>query len=564
MLLPVHPLRVRPVTSLEGVEALFPGVRFRGLRGREILFLDSTDAGKPGVTFARHEGFPLYREMNFGLGVVKFLAVSPDRSNFPDDRNLSDRFLARICMSNGAAPVYSAFNEPLDKLTGFAVPRVSTVRNLILLYLAVLALVILAGIRMKRAGTAWFAAALISVAATCLILYYVRLSIGGRGSLAALVRIENRMSPGTSDSFVSLYASSALKTDVLSENLRNIFSAIPRKGLYVFSPGEEKTSGFAISSPLDLRVLPTGSMAIREMNIAARSSRQFTKSDSSETLSAELPPDFIQPRLAIRQNGFELLPWTAPKGLEIESAFILFPNSSRLLEVSSSGACTMASSTGMMTDPLLENIRNAMEKAYVKNCPALVLVSPAGKSGLVLEKTFSLQGKRLTLVPVRVVCPEPKITLPNEMLVLTPSDSTSRLVLDGNKLKKNFTMQADFGVSLSFSLPSAFAGFHPQSALLKISATNTDNVRITPKFKLPDGGTLAGKSLGGNLYLFSGDRLSELVNPMTNMGVLILESAQTKPQTKGNADFTLQTWSLLELELSLKGTLPENAEWAVN
>lgn len=563
-LLPVQPLRVRPVTSLDGLGTLFPGLRINGLRGKEILFLDSTEAGKPGVTFARHEGFPLYREMNYGLGVVKFLAFSPDRSNLPNDRVLSERLLSLICMSNGAVPVYSAFNEPLDKLTGFSVPRVSTVRNLIFVYLAVLVLVVLAGIRLRRPGTAWFISTLVAVATTCLILYYVRLSIGGRGSLAATVRIENRMSPGTSDSFASLYASTALKTGVQSENPRDIFSAIPRRNFIAFDQGDNKNSGFAVSSPLDLRVLPMGAMSIHEMNIAARSSRQFMKSDSSDVLSAGIPRYFVYPRLMIRQNGLELLPWTAPEGLEIESAFILFPGGSRLLDVSSSGVCTMATSAGVMTDPLLESIRNAMEKSFPRNCPALALVSPSGKSGLILEKTFAMQGKRLTLIPVQVVCPESKITLPNEMLVLTPADATSRLVLDGNKLKKSFTMQTDFGVSIAFALPSVFAGFRPQSAVLKVVTTNAENVRVTPKFKLPGGGTIVGKSLGGDRYLFSGERISELVDPSTNMGILMLDSVQTKPQTKSSPDFTLQTWSILELELSLKGTLPENAEWTAN
>ncbi len=565
VLLPVQPLRVRKISSLEGVEALFPGLRINGLRGREILFADSTDAGKPGVTFARHEGFPLYREMSYGLGTVRFLAFSPDRSNFPDDRVLSERLLSRICMGNGASPVFSAFSASLDKLTGFSVPRVSTVRNLILAYLAVLVLVILAGIRLKRPGTAWFAATLVALATTCLILYYVRISIGGRGSLAAMVRIENRMSPGSSESFVSLYASNALKTSVLSVNPRDIFSAIPRNNLNSFNQAVSPKGGdFNVTSPLDLRVLPTGSMSIHEMNIASRSSRQFMKSDSPDVLSAALPAGDVQPRLAVRQNGVELLPWTAPDGLEIESAFILFPGASRLLDVTSSGRCTLASSGGVMTDPLLESIREAMEKSYPKNNPALVLVSAPGKSGLVLEKTFAMQGKKLTLIPVRVVCSEQKISLPNEMLVMVPADATSRLILDGNRLKKNFTMQPDFGVSLAFSLPSAFVGFRPQSAVLKLVTTNTENVRVVPKIKLPGGATLVGKSLGGNEYLFSGDRIADLVDPLTNTVTLVLDSAQSKPQNKTSQDFSLQLWSVLEMELSLKGTLPGNAEWSAN
>ncbi len=564
VLLPVQPLRVRKISSLAGAETLFSGIRINGLRGREILFADSTEAGKPGVTFARHEGFPLYREMSYGLGTVRFLAISPDRSNLPDDRVLSERLLSLICLSNGSSPVYSAFSEPLDKLTGFSVPRVSVVRNLILAYLAVLILVIIAGIRLGRPGTAWFIATLLALATTALILYYVWISIGGRGSLAAMVRVENRMSPGSSESFVSLYASNAQKTSVLSANPRNIFSAIPRGNFTSFNQAAPPKTEFSVVSPLDLRVLPSGSMSINELNIASRSSRQFMKSDSPDGLSAALPAGYVQPRLAVCQNGIELLPWTAPEGMEIESAFILFPGASRLLDVSSSGRCTLASSVGVMTDPLLESIRNAMEKSYPKNNPALVLVSPLDKSGLVLEKSFAMQGKRLALIPVRVVCSEQKITLSNEMLVMIAADATSRLILDGNRLKKNFTMQPDFGVSVAFSLPSAFAGFRPQSAVLKLVTTNTENVRVIPKIKLPGGSTLAGKSLGGNEYLFSGDRIADLVDPLTNAVTLVLDSAQLKPQNKTAQDFSLQLWSVLELELSLKGTLAENSEWSAN
>jgi 23S rRNA G2445 N2-methylase RlmL len=64
------------------------------------------------------------------------------------------------------------------------------------------------------------------------------------------------------------------------------------------------------------------------------------------------------------------------------------------------------------------------------------------------------------------------------------------------------------------------------------------------------------RSVPGNLF--------ELVDPMTNMGVLLIESTLTKQPTKGNQDFAIQTWSLLDLELSLKGTLPENAVRTVN
>ena len=81
-------------------------------------------------------------------------------------------------------------------------------------------------------------------------------------------------------------------------------------------------------SPLDLRIQPDHFMEIREMNLAARSSRQIME-HLAPAESAGESPDRKPPRLLLGGNGIRLEPWKVPDASRAEAAFVLFPNGSR-------------------------------------------------------------------------------------------------------------------------------------------------------------------------------------------------------------------------------------------
>ena len=551
-----------PLADLMGVVPLgirkIPNYRFRKKMPKalpvnpfEILFLDTVE--KPGCRTERcAEGFPLFAENRYGLGTVRFLAFAPESDNFPGDADTPRRLTARLLNVPPAGQSLISFRPPLDRLTGFTVPHTETVRNILIFYFAVLVVILFLGFRWKRHIGAWGVGTLTAVLLTAVILIHVRRTIGKRGAIAAVLHVENAQVPGSGHNYISLYAPAAMKTTVNSGSYRNLYELLPfRRYLAFSSAGMDNLN----ASPLDLRIQADDTMQIHEINLAARTSRQVMEHLSSPVLPAN-GVNWKAPRLLLSAEGLKMEPWKIPAApRRIEAAFVLFPNGSKAVDLSPDGICTMKTHASAIADPLIEDIRSAMEKSHSKKYPAVVLVSDMVRPHPGLDSGFLQQGKNVLVYPADVVTVSDNIMIPSELFELTPAETGSRMGLDGGRINSAYSIQP--GMSISFKLnPSAAVDFPAEFSSLTARVTISGSGRVEPILRLTEGSgrhtrNYSGKKTAAGEYRFSGEDFKRMSSGRKALQ-LVVEGVLKKEQRK-DAELTAENWSLLDLKLELRG-----------
>ena len=547
-LLPVEPLGIRLVPS---ADLQRKRKKRSEVNPHEIKVLDSVEkSGRKVQSMSSGSPFPLFQESRYGLGTVRVLAFAPLAENFPGDRATADFYVAKLLNGPSLQQSFVAFREPLDRLTGFAVPQTETVRNLLILYFALLLVILVLGFRWKRHISAWLAGTAVAVVMTGLLLYYVNRTLGKRGALAAVLKVVNAELPGSSRNYISLYASSAVKTTVKSGSGHNLYEMLPFQRFFAFSRGMDNLN----ASPLDLRMQPDDSMLINDMNLAARSSRQIIEYQFAERLAYPVRKG-PSPCLELSRSGLRLKPWKVPDSARAEAVFVLFPNGSQAAEISKDGVCTLKSHDSAIADPLIADIRNALEKSFSKRHPAVAVVS-GGKIGHAgLDGSFQRQGKTVTLYPADVKAVTRDILIPTAMLPLTPGDSGSRMTLDGGRLNTRYSIQSGMSISLNVNrshaleIPGEFSDF-------KVKATISGSGRIEPVVKLYRGSgkharVITGKKTGIGEYHFTGDEVRKFFSSGKPVSVMI-EGIEKKTRRK-DTDYQAENWSLLDLQMELRG-----------
>lgn len=551
-----------PLADLMGVVPLgirqVPNHRFRKKKLKtlpvnpfEIRFLDTVE--KTGCrTEHCADGFPLFAENRYGLGTVRFLAFAPVSDNFPGDTDTPNRFTAKLLNVPPVEQSLFSFRPPLDRLTGFTVPHTGTVRNILIFYFAVLVVILFLGFRWKRHISAWGVGALTAILLTAVILIHVRRTIGKRGAIAAVLHVENAQVPGSGRNYISLYAPAAMKTTVKNGSLRNLYELLPFRRYFAYSTvGMDNLN----ASPLDLRMQADDTMQIHEINLAARSSRQVMEHQSSPVLPANAV-NWKAPRLLLSAEGLKMEPWKIPAAArKIEAAFVLFPNGSKAVELSPDGICTMKKHDSAIADPLIEDIRTAMEKSHSKKYPAVVLVSDMARPHAGLDPAFLQQGKNVMVYPAEVVTVSDNIMIPSELFELTPAETGSRMGLEGGRINSVYSVQP--GMSISFKLnPSAAAAFPADFSSLTARVTISGSGRVEPVLRLTEGSGryaryYSGKKTAAGEFRFSGEDFKRMSSGGKALQ-LVIEGVLKKEQRK-DAEYTAENWSLLDLKLELRG-----------
>ena len=552
-LLPVIPLGIRKIPV---PDQLAGGKPRKETNPPEIKFLDSIPKNdRKGTAVFSLSDFPVLYECRYGLGTVRFLAFAPVQENFPPRSVMSDLFTAWLL--NGPEPQQSfyAFREPLDQLTGFPVPETSSVRNLLILYFAVLLAILFIGFRWKYHGGAWLACTLTALVLTGALLLAVNRTLGKRGAMAAVLRIVNAQIPGTGSCCVSLYAPAAMETTVRGNGPGSLFEALPiRSGLGVYASFQNLNS-----APFDLRSISGGAMEIRNINLAARTSRQILEHPASAA-PPDTKADWTPPKFFLNAEGLRMEPWKIPDPARAEAAFVLFPNGSKPAELKPDGTCVMKNRDSAIADPLLENLRRAMERSYAKKHPAVVIVSGEKNHHAGLDEKFSQQGKTLTVYPADLTAESKSVLIPSELLALTPPDTASKLAIISGRINPQHTLQPNMQITMNLnrpdglSLPAVFTSAH-----VRVSISNSDKIEPVVKLFSSPKVPLYGKKVKDGEYLFTGDEVKALFARM-EPAVLSVEgrSRQTK---RGDAELMTGNWSLLDLQVELRGKIePINQE----
>ncbi|MBQ9338677.1 MAG: hypothetical protein IJS14_15420 [Lentisphaeria bacterium] len=541
-LLPVIPAGIRliPAEQLTGKK---PGKVRREVKYLDHAALTDRETDPASLTAVR--------ERRYGFGTVRLLPFSPIVDNFPDQPEFADRTLAGLLNAPAKEQTFGGFRAPLDKLTGFTVPRTSSVRNILLVYFGLLLVIVIIGFRRKRHASTWLVCALTAVVATAAILIHVSRSLGRRAALAAVLRVENAAAPGMGKTYFSLFSPAAMTTTVQTERKRGLFENVPVAGMLRFQFGSDS------GSPLDLRVMPDDGMQIRDINLAARSSRQFMEHTSPTVLPGGTP-GWKTPRLRLSRTGLRLEPWQLP-GPAPEAVFVLFPNGSKLAERSLNGSWTMKNTDSAIADPLVEDLRRALEKSHSKQHPGVAVISGSTAPHPGLDPKFMVQGKTLTLYPADVRIDAGKVTVPTELVVLAPAETGSRIALDGGRINPEYTLQASMSIAFAFApapvLPPAM-GY--SSVRVKASISGSDRIEAAVRLNTAGGKAVKGRKIASGEYvfefkdpriLFAGNRPAKL----NIEGVL-------KKKNGPDQDFAVNNWSLLDLQIELQGEMTENKE----
>ena len=540
-LLPVVPLGIR--MSENAVSSLSPSRS----SNREIKVLDAIDKRKSSAT-----EFPLLTESRYGLGTVRWLAFAPVPENFPDNTAIADKFIAELLNAPENQQSFAAFRKPLDKLTGFAVPETASVRNILLIYFALLFIILILGFRWKRQMAAWLTCGLTAIVLTAAILSYVHRKLGKRSALAARLQVVNAQIPDSGRCYISLYAPAEIRTTVRTGKSGSLFEQLPFRNS--FNSIRDRLENLKMA-PLDLRMQPDDFMEIREMNLAARSSRQIME-DQSVSVPPGNAPDWTAPQLHLTAEGIRLVPWKIPAAADAEAVFVLFPNGSKPAEITPGGICIMKNHDSALADPLMEDLRTAMEKSHSRRHSAVVVVSRETDDFPGLEKKFFRQGRRLTVYPADLSAESKNFLFPNELLVLVPAETASRMVLDGGKINPEYSMQQGMSITLHISRPGARM-LPAEFSSLKIKAKIAGSDKIEPVLKLYTGGKprgeqlIPGRKTGPGEYLFNGPEVKKLF--VSEDPVKLVIEGTAKKTRRAENDFTVAHWSLLDLQMELRG-----------
>ena len=292
-------------------------------------------------------------------------------------------------------------------------------------------------------------------------------------------------------------------------------------------------------------------MQIREMNLAARASRQVME----HLAPVEQPGPAVSwkpPRLILNGNGIRLEPWKVPDAARAEAAFILFPNGSKPAEIRQDGTCVMRAHDSAIADPLVESLRTAMEKSHTGRHAAVVIVSRGKIDHPGLEKSFIRQGKILTVYPAGVTAETSNILLPGEMIFLASAELSSRMALDGGKINPEYVLLPGMSIALNLYRPNALE-FPAVFSSLKVKVV-TSGSRVEPVLRLyadaSEKQPADGKKIGNGEYLFTGKELARLL-ASPEPAKLVIEG---KPkQVRQDDPSASEHWSLLDLKLELRG-----------
>ena len=538
----------------------FPHAKVRTLPREGVPFLAGTVRPDKKVTpLLSFHGFPVLTQMRCGLGTSRVLSFALSDKNFKDSPRFLEKIRKELLFVPDTEKVCNDFSSALNMLTGFAVPSTALIRNILLIYFLVLVLILFWGFRKKRTSAGWILCVCFAVFGTGVILWCARMTVGKRNSLAAVIHLEHADLPGSSsESYTALYSRKALQTGVRpSGEERNILSVIPYHrdlGILRQNPNAQV---------LDLYVNPREGMEIRQLHLPVRTGRQFLNRSSGKTLP--LNDRSPAPVLLLGEQGMKLLPWKVPGKEKVESAFMLFPGRSRLVHVDSNALCSLAEGREYLFDPLLRELRTAMEKSYSKKHPVLVTVSPAenaDRKKFFADKEFTLQGKVLRMYPTDLCVDREagNVRIPGELLLLSRNDQTGRMVLSGNRLRAGQDFQEGQEITLKLTLPSALPPFRVRDAVLHLTLSNPGNVQIKPVLKDDSGKVYPCKKGQAGSYRFtvSGKQKLRQEGPARTFLLTLQSFPPVKRKNHYSPDTKVARWGVLDLDLTLNGTPETN------
>ncbi len=564
-LLPLRPLRQREIAALPSLVRYAPG--FRGWVEETQPMLECEPVGD-GVTLLAEGDLPVFRWRRHGLGEVRASAIPMTE----DGLRQAAAFLPLVKVFLGAQPLYadrSRAERCLDEMTGFSVPGPGVVRRIFLVYFLLLAALMVLGFRIRRSMLAWGVGAVLGVLVAALVLH--RAARGGGPQDGRLLAMLEVGTAGVTEGYYGVFSQKDTTVDLQMPDGQCLPSAIPPPGS-AFRLGMMGTEGGG--EPVEISV-HDGTFGIRGLTVRSNTSRTFTVLAGSGPPSALLAGTSA-PEVILGGDGPAFIPWPLPAGRRPEAAWLLFPSGALPLAVDK-GALVLPRRDGAVAFQGNEIVRSVQEFLQVgsrKPTACLAWLEAVDEGRFPTPDQAICRGRRIILAPVRETWqagPDGKFVVEPEQVVLSAADSSTRMLMAGNRLREDGTAPRMIqDMTLRFHLPSAWAGLSPSRIELVYDLVNpAGNLTVTPVL-IPDPGAGVPAPIqgareitarqDGRRHVFA-EGLEGLLDPHEGTGLLRLKFAnRDENRGDGTASMRLNHWQIGGLRLRIAGTLPEGMD----
>ena len=575
-LLPVTPLRTRLIGNLPELKKFIPS--FRGWPEYNAVFLESEPSGN-GIDMLKDGDYPLFRWKKYGLGSSRFSAISLSENNFAS-KQIWTKLVEEFFKHQANFPNEDSFSACLDEMTGFPVPGTWFIKLLLSIYFAIFGGLAAWGLWKKKSAEAWLAATAFAFVMTFFILAKAETITGKKGKILSSVKIKYR--GGATEPSITYCSFFADRDMLLSINtgLDNVsINTIPPSkasllpsGISMMSmnnmPSNKGGPAARIKSPIEI-VRKNGIQSIENLKIPTKTSRQFKVSTSA---SGTVFSETAGPILTYNSDNLDFS-WGKLDGSKAERAFLLFQNGIvELTKKSGSFTVNMEKASFIETDAVARTLRDAIESGMTKNAPCVALVTSLASSSLQLPENTFTQGKNIEIIPVTESSQSSVIEIPAEEVILVAADTSSRMVMPGNKILNFMESRGALLYMFKFTLPPVFSRISPEEITVNLHYRNQGgNINVRPllsqngqKIDLmkksskynPLSNTLKESSVNGTRHIFKGASMANAVDPFTGSGFLILDAVEKNPNVSINSKLKANSWAPVSLSVSVKGKLP--------
>jgi hypothetical protein len=569
-LLPVKPLSIRKTNDSKSLKKAFASFSPWSARGNYVDFLESFPRGE-GADILKEGNFPLFRVKKYGAGTVMTSSYLLTENNFKESGIWPDLVkLAYVHEKENLS--YRKTVELLDGLIGFAVPSPGAIRKILFIVLIPAMLILLAGVLSRKGSIAWSALAIFAV----LMTFYIFSAAGRQGSenqrilSASVEKFLSEDYSAVSNDKCAVFSKNDTSIDIKAKDVNCLFSAIPPENKMLFlanNPSRKEAFDTPvvpmIIDPMQIDKTKEGVAKIAKLQIKSNSSKQFQMLGS---FYGEKKASATRPEIIYSDKGYVFGGYNAPD-LKFENAGILFPAGVLSLKIEN-GKILPSTGKEFRSDDLSSNIFNSLRSEIVVNHPLLALVSKTSD----IEYFSGLEGIRgnhakVLIMPLAEKFTGTRIKIPFEMTKIMSADNTTRTI----RSCRNFSMfsQDDTEYRFKFSIPSIFSMIKPERIEIKLKYVNDGgNVNIVPRIAgkvlnthaagkknaaTPEfSGIISHSEKNGNIYVFSGDKLSDVIDS-SGAGTVIISATLKNKSLPIEQKIGSNQWTVLYFAVSVFG-----------
>ena len=394
-------------------------------------------------------------------------------------------------------------NEALQLMQGYSIPPVSSIVNILLVYMIGAAIILLVMFKLKRHSQGWLLVCLYGGCVTLYVMGRARHITGATADLSMAnlrlstwdgargATLNNSLFLSRTDMQLQVSADGGqvlMRTQPPSTNLMNRQDTMPSTPTWFKSDG--KTSSIEKFTMQQMR---------------PRSLTWFEKGRNSLANRGSLPEVIYAP------TGIQLKEWRLPAELaNAKRALLLMPHGQRTLQIVDGVVQDSGASSRIEADTLLTSAMRYLASLPVQTTTLALVVPTTSNAPLALEARFrkqpaSVYDYDVVFVNARIPHGEKPAFIDRNMLDFElPANSTFRLSMkDGQWLTTQYTGVQQTGYDILFHIPEEMAIPSPEKVILILDVmTSGAGFSFKPVLVACDGTRIDYMEKQGSSYTF--------------------------------------------------------------